>query len=71
MSLSMEKKIRHLLVEKEMNIGNLAEKLGMSHANLSAQLKRDNFREQDLIKIAEALGAKYEANFVLDDGRKI
>lgn len=71
MNLSMEKKIRHLLVEKEMNIGNLAEKLGMSHANLSAQLKRDNFREQDLVKIAEVLGVKYEANFVLDDGRKI
>lgn len=71
MNLSMEKKIRHLLVEKEMNIGNLAEKLGMSHANLSAQLKRDNFREQDLVKIAEVLGVKYEANFILDDGRKI
>jgi len=67
----MEKKIRHLLVEKELTIGNLAEKLEMSQANLSAQLKRDNFREQDLIKIAEVLGVRYEANFVLEDERKI
>lgn len=67
----MEKKIRHLLVEKEITIGNLADKLEMSHANLSAQLKRDNFREQDLMKIAEVLGVKLKINFVLEDGTEI
>ncbi|MGG2072857.1 hypothetical protein AB1J28_05875 [Lysinibacillus irui] len=34
------------------------------------KLKRDNFIKKELEEIATALGAKYEAHFVLEDGRK-
>lgn len=69
--MSMAKKIKMLLIEKEMNISELADKIGTSQPNLSNKLKRDNFNEKELIDIANALDVVYEANFVLKDGRKI
>ncbi|WP_244950991.1 helix-turn-helix domain-containing protein [Rummeliibacillus suwonensis] len=67
----MAKKIKMLLIEKEMNISDLADKIGTSQPNLSNKLKRDNFNEKELIDIANALDVVYEANFILKDGRKI
>jgi len=45
--------------------------MGTSQPNISNKLKRDNFNEKELNHIAEVLGVKFEANFVLEDGRKI
>ncbi|AMW98475.1 helix-turn-helix domain-containing protein [Rummeliibacillus stabekisii] len=69
--MAMAKKIKMLLVEKEISLSELAEKLNTSQPNLSNKLKRDNFSEHELNEIAEILSVKYEANFVLEDGRKI
>lgn len=59
------------MVEKDLTISELAEKMGTSQPNLSNKLKRDNFNENELTHIAQVLEVKYEANFVLEDGRKI
>ncbi|MGE6516620.1 helix-turn-helix domain-containing protein [Lysinibacillus sphaericus] len=67
----MAKKIKMLMVEKDITLSELAEKMSTSQPNLSNKLKRDNFSENELNQIAEVLDVKYEANFVLDDGRKI
>lgn len=67
----MAKKIKMLMVEKDITISELAEKMGTSQPNLSNKLKRDNFSENELNLIAKVLKVKYEANFVLEDGRKI
>lgn len=67
----MAKKIKMLMVEKDITISQLAEKMGTSQPNLSNKLKRDNFSENELNLIADILDVKYEANFVLNDGRKI
>lgn len=67
----MAKKIKMLMVEKDMTISELAEKLGTSQPNLSNKLKRDNFHENELNTIAGILNVKYEANFILEDGRKL
>lgn len=69
--MSMAKKIKMLLVEKEMNLSQLAEMIGTTQPNLSNKIRRDNFSEKELIEIAEVLNVKYEANFVLEDGRTI
>jgi len=69
--MSMAKKIKILLAEKEMNMSDLAEVLNTSQPNLSKKMKLDNFRENELGEIAELLGVKYEAKFVLEDGRTI
>lgn len=69
--MGMAKKIKMLMVEKDLTLSELAEKMGTSQPNISNKLKRDNFNEKELNHIAEVLGVKYEANFVLEDGRKI
>lgn len=70
--MAMADKIRHLLIEKKMNIKQLSEILGYEGGNLYGKLHRDNFTEKELRKIAEALDCDYEAYFVIrENGKKI
>ncbi|MEX3745006.1 MULTISPECIES: helix-turn-helix domain-containing protein [Lysinibacillus] len=68
--MGMAKKIKLLMVERDVTAAKLAEMLGTSQSNISNKLKRDNFSEKELEDIAKALEAKYEAHFVLEDGRR-
>ena len=61
---SIAKKIKIACAKKDTNATQLAAKLELSKENFHAQLKRDNFRTNDIIKIAEALGYDVEANFI-------
>ncbi|MEY9975705.1 helix-turn-helix domain-containing protein [Lysinibacillus sp. RC79] len=67
----MAEKIRMLLAKKDMKLTQLAELLGTSQPNLWKKMKRDNFSEKELLEIAEVLGVKYEASFILEDETKI
>lgn len=71
--MSMSKKIKQLLIEKDCTITNLATLLNTKPQNLTNKLSRDNFTEKDLCTIANALGVKYEAKFVIEDefGNKV
>lgn len=71
MSLSMGEKMRILLKRKKMTIADLAAAIGTSNQNLSNKLSRDNFTEQELRKIAEALGCRFEGFFIFEDGEQI
>lgn len=59
-SLSMGEKILILLKRKKMTISQLAAIIGTSNQNLSNKLTRDDFSEQELHKIAEAFGCRFE-----------
>ena len=61
--LSAAKKIRILLIEREMTLTDLSKLLNKSLSTLSDKLRRDNFSEKDLMKIAEVLNYDYEAVF--------
>lgn len=66
--MSMVEKIRILLVKRgNMSEADLARKLGDSPQNFNAKMKRDNFSEKDLQKIAGALDCSFKAGFVLND----
>lgn len=70
--MSMTKKIKHLLVEREMTQAKLAEKLNITGATLSDKMKRDNFTENDLIEIADILNCDFKACFIMrDTGKEI
>lgn len=69
--MGMSEKIRMLLAKEDKNLTELAELLGTSQPNLWKKMKRDNFSEKELTEIAEAIGVKFEANFVYEDGTKI
>lgn len=51
----VEKKIRQVLIDKEIGISTFAEMLNIKQSNFSQQLKRDNFRENDIRNMADLL----------------
>ena len=53
--MGMALKIKIILLERNMTIKELAEKLGTSGNNLSNKLRNDNFKEKELRQIAQAL----------------
>jgi len=66
--MGMAEKIRILLVKRgNISEAELARRLGMSTTNLYNRLKRDNFTDKDLRRIAEVLNCTFRAGFVLND----
>ena len=63
----MAEKIKLVLVKRNMSKSDLARKLNCSTSNLYNKLARDNFNEQEMLKIAEALNCTFEASLVLND----
>jgi IS30 family transposase len=67
-NMSMVEKIRILLVKRgNISEAELARRLNDSPQNFNAKMKRDNFTEGDLHRIAEVLDCDYKAGFVLKD----
>ena len=71
--MGMTEKIRILLVKRgNLSESELARKIGISPQNLHNKMKRDNFTENDLMEIAQALGCSYEINFIIPEtGEKV
>lgn len=63
----MSKKIKHLLIEKDITITQLARLLGTKPQNLTNKLSRGNFNEKTLQEIAKVLNCKFEAKFIIKD----
>ena len=61
--MSAAKKIKLLLVEREMTLTELSKRLNRSVSTLSAKMSRDNFSENDLREIADLLNYDYEPVF--------
>lgn len=71
-NLTMGEKIRVMLKRRGMTVAQLADLTNQTRQNLSNKLTRDNFQEQDIKAIAEALNCDYEAYLVMrDTGEKI
>ena len=66
--MALSEKIRILLVKRgNISEAELARRLGVSQQNLNNKMKRDNFTENDLQKIAEALDCTLSVSFKLND----
>lgn len=66
--MGMVEKIRILLVKRgNISEAELARRLDMSTTNLYNRLKRDNFTDRDLQRIANALNCTFKAGFTLND----
>jgi len=59
------KKIKILLIEREMTLTDLSKLLNRSLSTVSGKLTRNNFSEKDLEKIAELLN--YDCEIVFTD----
>lgn len=70
--MAMSERIRILLVKRgNISEAELARRLETSPQNLHNKMKRDNFTEKDLQKIAQALNCTYSATFTLNDTGEI
>ncbi|HBI92101.1 MAG TPA: helix-turn-helix domain-containing protein [Terrisporobacter glycolicus] len=58
------KEIKKIMIDENMNIVSLAEKLNTSQPNLSKKFKRNNPTISDLEEIAAALNREIEINFI-------
>lgn len=58
-------------VKKKISKKDFAEKLDMSHSNVSTKLLRNNWTESDMRQAAEALGYRLEIRLVDDDNDDI
>lgn len=68
----MAKKVRILLAERGINQTQLAKLLGMTQANISMKLAKDNMTEEDMRRIADVLDCDFEGTFVLrESGKRI
>ena len=70
--MSAAKKIKILLIERDMTLTELSKRINKTVAPLREKLKRDNFSEKDLKQIADILNYDYEAIFTdRETGKKI
>jgi len=68
MSMPVSDKIRILLIRRgNISEAELARRLGVSPQNLNHKMRRDNFTEKDLKKIAAALDCTVSVSFKLND----
>lgn len=61
--LETNEKIRLLLKRKGMNVTSLAESINTTRQNLTNKLNRNNFSENELKEIANALGCSLILEF--------
>lgn len=61
--MDIDKSIRKILIDEEVTLVKLAEKLDTSHQNLSAKLRRNNLRLIEIKEIADALGYDIKIEF--------
>ena len=64
----MAEKIRILLIKRgNISEAELARRINTTPQNFNSKMKRDNFTEKDLQKIANVLNCSYKATFILND----
>ncbi|WP_282144657.1 helix-turn-helix domain-containing protein [Thomasclavelia cocleata] len=69
--MATEKQIKVAIAQGSTSQRKLAESIGMTPANFNQKLKRCTFTDEELEKIAKALGATYHCYFEFEDGTKI
>ena len=60
----MTENIKIVMLKRKMNIKELAEKLGTTGNNMTNKFKRDNFSENELKEIANALNCELDIAFL-------
>lgn len=58
------KNIKMICGYREIPVSEVAEKLNKSTSNFYQMLKRDNFRESELVEIADILGCDLKISFI-------
>ena len=65
--LTFTEQIRIIMRRHGVTVEKLGEIIGVSKQNLNQQMKRDNFREQDMKRIAQALNCAVKIEVIQND----
>lgn len=72
MNLSFAEKVKIIMNRRNLNMTSLAEVVGQSRQNLSNKFARNNFSEEDIRTISQALGCSVDIVLTMTDtGEKI
>ncbi len=69
--MTTSEQIRVLCVRTGVSLSELARRINQSPQNFNSKIKRNTVTQEELIRIANALGVTYEQYFVLANGDKI
>ena len=69
--MNIEQKIKMALAYKGISQAELARRIGQTPSNLNTKIKRETLTNDELEKIAIALGGSYVFGFEFPDGTKI
>ena len=70
-NMTTSEQIRVLCVRTGVSLSELARRINQSPQNFNSKIKRNTVTQEELIRIANALGVTYEQYFVLANGDKI
>lgn len=68
MDMTAGEKLRIIMDRKKVSMGAMADGTGQSRQNLSNKMKRDDFSEKELRKMAEVLGCTINIQFIDGNG---
>lgn len=69
--MAIREQIKILCIKKGISVSELARRMEVTPQALSQKLIRGSVSIEELKKIAELTGCKFEAKFVLDDGDSV
>lgn len=70
MEMKAGEKIRVLMKRKGISMGDMAEGTGQTRQNLSNKMKRDDFSESEIKKMAAVLGCRVNIQIIGADGNE-
>lgn len=62
--MNLSKEIKKIMLERDVNLSELATMLNTSQPNLSAKFKRNDFRISEIIKILDLLDYELKIEFI-------
>ena len=69
--MAVSEQLKILCVKLNIRVSELARLSGKSPQAFGQRMKRESFTVDELKKIAEAAGCKYEGSFILPSGEKV
>ena len=71
MKIRVSEKFRIIMGRQNVTMTELAERSGQTRQNLSNKFSRSNLTEDDMERIADALGCEIDVRIILPDGTEI
>lgn len=69
--MTVEQQVKMALSYAGISQAELARRLGVTASNLNQKIKRNTLTKEELEQIAAALGGRWRAEFVFEDGTTI